>query len=451
MKKFVAFLYAGILLFASAGCKTNEQSSSEDIAQSEIPQYTKNAGKFFIGAYCEPYVFDQSVYDDIAACGLTHIYIDPWFNGTTVANEENICKALELCEKAGIKALIMPNNTHEAELYADKVLTPTSEYKIDYSQYPAFDGFYAFDEPYSSQFDWIVDDYNEWVKKYPNYTYLVNMMAQDNKLSNDEFYTTFGDKVISNFNSQSKIFSIDNYPLFRTNRAGKEPRNHLNETYLNSMEDFSYYSKQYGCDFYSYISTFGSADLSLRRPATIEEVRWQVAIPLVFGAKGIECFSYTTMAFPNFIDSMVSGSGEKYDLWYWCQEVFGELRNWENVYFSFNHKGVMAFNSAANSENSEDVTKLRRAMTSHERIKNYSAQRDLLIGVFEDSEGYDGFLFTTYNDPYYRKYNKITVEFNNASKLLIYKNGEQSIVDIENGLFEYELAASDMLFVIPIA
>ena len=102
------------------------------------------------------------------------------------------------------------------------------------------------------------------------------------------------------------------------------------------------------------------------------------------------------------------------------------------------------------SPNADDLKKLVYTLDGHERIKSVSAQRDLLVGAFKDKDGYDGFLFNSYTDPYYKKYNKIHVEFKDTSRVLCYINGEEQIVDAVGGVFEYEMEFGDIVFAIPL-
>ena len=267
--------------------------------------------------------------------------------------------------------------------------------------------------------------------------------------SKDQFFKKYCDEILSKFNGRSKLLSIDHYPLNHY-RRGEVEYDYINHTCLESLERASYFAHEYNAPFYWFLQTIGDTEDATRRPETMEEIRWQAAIALCYGAKGFECFTYSSMAFEGWKDAMVTGGGVKTNLYYYVQQLNQELAKFKDTYFSFDYKGTMINDTDATSYNADDFSSLTHVVKSHERIKSLTTKRDCLIGTFKDKDGNDGFMFTTYNDPHYRKYNQIQVSFNNASKAILYRNGERSVVDLENGTLNYELSSSDFLFVIPV-
>ena len=84
------------------------------------------------------------------------------------------------------------------------------------------------------------------------------------------------------------------------------------------------------------------------------------------------------------------------------------------------------------------------------RIQTITASEEAIVGCMKDSQGFDGFMIVNATDPGKNLSNTITVQFNDAKKALCYINGERQVVQLENGEFEYEFAAGEGIFIIPI-
>ncbi len=458
LKKALIWALAGSMVLSFAGCgdgsKTSNSSGSANEFvggtnfSSDIPEYTVDRGEYFISAFGDPRALTKEAWQTLPDCNINYVYIDPWYNSTSIGYENILTQAIELCGEVGIKGLIMPNNTHQE----DAPLTSFEQYEVDYTQYEGFGGFYAFDEPSSQQFSSIVTDYAKYKEsKYQDYLYLITMMYQDvngSGLSRDQFYDKYSDEILTKFEDHTRILSFDFYPL---QYSAKLSQNQLPIGWLESLDRNSYYAKQANAEFYNYLQTCSMGYGSARLPETLQDIRFQVAASMAFGAKGVQCFTYSEFANEDFDGCMLTAAGQKTDIWYYCQQVFKEIRNWEDVYLSFDYQGIMTVETDASSKNADIMNEITKCkIDSHSRIKDMTVERDLLVGVFTDKDGYDGFLFTTCNDPYYQKYNQISVEFNNASKALVYWNGQRQVVDLTNGMLHWDLAAGDILFAIPI-
>ena len=125
---FIALIFAMQML---VGCSGGDPTPSGKIYPDTLPEYTASDDKvMFIGGFAKPRVMTLEAYQDIADCGIGYILIDPWFAGTNINNEAQICRALELCEQAGIKGFIMPNNTHEVE--DESTYVSFEDFSVDY-------------------------------------------------------------------------------------------------------------------------------------------------------------------------------------------------------------------------------------------------------------------------------------------------------------------------------
>lgn len=453
MKKFFDIIFLCLFATLIIACDNSKKtsftskkvSSSIKKVNSEIPIYEKSDDKvFFISAFGDPVSISYQAYKDVYDCGINYMFIDPYYNKTNINNESNLEKVFEIMDQFdGLKGLIMPNNnvtTLEGEFVS------TADYQSDYTKYKSFDGFYFFDEPTEDFFDFVANEYDIFKENYSDDYYFFITIAHHS----DNFLEEYQNKVLSKFkNTKSNIISFDNYPL---KYYANDETNKIETTYIETLEIMAKVCKENGSSFYNFLQTSGWAYGKARLPKDETEIRWQVGTSLAFGAKGVQCFMYNPLTTSNgFAEyAMLYPSGKKSEIYYFCKEVFSELRSWEEVYLSFEYLGTMGIDTDTFSYNPDEVSKLKYTIKNHERIKQIETKRDTLIGVFVDENNNDGFLFNTYNDPYYKKYNNIKVQFNNCSKVLYYINGEKNVVDVIDGIFEYEMEASDILFVIPL-
>lgn len=483
-KRAISLLEVGALVcgmsFAMACNPTDKPEGNGDKYSSVLPTYAKLEDPLHDGLwtsiYLEPFNASVADYQALKDCGIRVVTIDPWFG--TAPDKPKTAQALEVCEQVGLRALVQMTNGHDrtyftqAEADAGKIpdgykvgdekpLVSFESLQTDYTQYDAFEGFYVIDEPDHLQLDWLSNDLDKWnaSARYSDYTYLINLMwcTAGPNTTQEDFMELYWDKILSKNND--KIVLYDVYPLCATvTDDGIEP--YINRNTLKVTEEYARFSKRRGAEMYSFIQTTAYDQGQHRKLESSADVRFQIGYNMAYGSKGFDCFTYLTKTDNGFGEAMVGRDGSKYPAYYYVQEAFQQMFNWEHVYLSFNWQGTMTLPGTATgygTAGADHFNQLLYSLDSHERIKSVERERDLLVGTFKDKEGYDGFLFTTYADPYYRKSNDISVEFNHTSKALVYLNGQLITNDendscylIENGKFDWTLEAGDILFVIPV-
>ena len=465
MKKLLSVALAAIMsVCALVGCGENPEpqpSGGEGYAfKEELPAYAALEDPikdgFYTSIFGDPAQITTEAYKDVADCNIRYVYIDSWY-GTS--NAEKRKAVMEKCAENGLKAYIMPNNTHDnIRDNVDNVSFTEYDGDVDYSEYPAFAGYYMFDEPAREQYDWLSADLDKWNadEKYKNYEYLVNMMHGDGTCDADTYISEYCEKVLKK-NSVRRLL-YDCYPLAAEIDEKTVP--YISSSWLKQLEDFAHYAGEYDADLNTYIQTLSYDNGRKRAPQSVEDIRFQCAVNMAYGSKGMACFTYLTFTNSGFGDSMVAQSGEKLPIYYYVQKVFGEILDWENVYMAFDYKGTIAKHGTATgygTQSRDHFDSLSYALESHDAIKSITNERDTLIGTFKDANGYDGFLITTYADPYYRKTNDVSIEFDGASRAIVYVNGELKTTDeagtyyaIEDGKLDLTLNAGDSVFVIPV-
>lgn len=439
-------------------CKCSSSSNQGGAIPTALPVYGDIEGHegFYLSIFGDPAQQTVEAYQQLVDLGCNWVYLDPW-SGTGL-NSSGLIKALEACEAVGLNALIMVNNTHNES--DDDLQSFLELATIDYTQYPAFKGLYAFDEPSVAQMYWIENQLEQWeASSYKDYIFLVNLMRSSNDApTTEEYLSKYWDIVLSK--NDDNILIYDTYPLYA--KIGDKVEPYIRIEMLDTLEQFAKLAKEKGSKFYTYVQTYCEKNGTARDMVSVNDARFQIAMNLAYGVDGFVCFTYLSMT--QFGPSMVTGAGEKLPKYYYMQEVFAELENFEDVYFSFDWQDTMTIlgpnrgtDRGYGEQPETHITSLTESLDSHDRIDNIETEYDLIIGTFKDKDGYDGFLITSYTDPYYMKDNNVSITFSDASRALVYYNGSLLTNDadgacylLNNGMLNFDLEAGDYLFVVPV-
>ena len=157
---------------------------------------------------------------------------------------------------------------------------------------------------------------------------------------------------------------------------------------------------------------------------------------------------------------MISKDGVKSDIYDYAQAVNLEIQTFANTFLNFEWQGTTNYlneegtrNAGFNMVNSAPalVENLGKEYPTkeNERIESVTNKEDLLIGSFLDKNGYDGFMLVNSGDPAKNLENAIEIGFNNASKAVVYANGERTVVELDGGTYKATLQSGEGQFVIP--
>lgn len=187
-------------------------------------------------------------------------------------NKEGI-KALDAAKKAGIGIIY----------YTDELFTNTYETVMEIKKHPALLGYYIADEPSVNDFNWVktiindiklVDDKHLfYVNLYPNYATENQIKTQKYK----DYLMEFAEKIPITF------FSFDNYPV---------SNNKINSFWYENLEAIRELSVKNNKPFWGFANaTIFNND---ERP-TEEGIKIQQFSNLLYGAQGLEYFTYWTL------------------------------------------------------------------------------------------------------------------------------------------------------------
>lgn len=451
-KLFILLIIFGSTILASCSGKTVE------------PLYENLDNEMHIGAFVAPpntkdengnykYINEEH-YQRIKDSGIKTIY------GLYESSDPaSIIEALRIAEIVGIDYYVYNwqlrglfqdviddnGNRMEEEIEADFEIF--KEVVDQYTPFKSFKGVLVYDEPsvklydgfkvYKEKFDEYLPDKDFYINLFPTYS----SRSSRGDVTYDEYIDQYIDKVKPNF------LSYDHYPLMLFYEESV-----LTDDYLLNLEMISKKTIEAEIPFWLFIQTISYSNFTgtqTRRPAE-DDIRWQVAVSMAYGTRGIQHFTYWTPedgSVEQFTDGMIDREGNPTDLYYAAQKINNEVLNYDHIYLDFDWKGVIAHSADKNKINTN--FRMIDSLKSHKRISSITSEEDVLIGTFKDSKNNDGFMVVNYTDPFYDKSNDVEIKFKNAKKAIVIVKGEKKIVDLSSGTLTLNLDSGEGIFVIP--
>ena len=366
---------------------------------------------------------------------------------------------LALAEKVGIDYYVRDDTIWQLLDMTDEEIAETDLFDA-YKDSPAFKGHLVVDEPGAHQFDDLAVLKQKYEKMFPGKDFYVNLYPTyaGAALWRTDSYFEYIDQYIEKV--QPEFLSYDSYPLLTDVYNTTSPQ----EDYLFNKEIIATKTKEAGIPFWTFIQTIGFG-LVNRRPQSKADIAFQVYTDLAYGAKGIQHFCYWQPLTSDgngtvFTEAMISKDGQKTDIYEYAQAVNLEIQTFANAFLNFEWQGTTNYldeegvrNSAFNMVNDSSVLaeQLNKEYPTKEseRIESVTNKEDLLIGSFLDKNGYDGFMLVNSGDPAKNLENAIEIRFNDASKAVVYANGERTVVELDGGTYKATLQSGEGQFVIP--
>lgn len=441
-----------------------------------------------VGAYCPPMppsngenghenFITEEQYKAVKQAGVDVIYAHSEVMNTET--EKYAFLSLELAEKTGLTVLVRDEIASEYVSLGNKgykeysLLTEQEKQDLDekfiksikrYCGYKAFGGISFYDEPgYDSLvgiarakkvFESVCPDKTFYVNMYPYYItpkqfqfgYWNNSISD--KPTDPHFDIVDGRRNIDRYEFlydeylrivNPDYFSYDAYPFWSLEHATTTVHEILWEMpqFLHGKE------MENGTPFFVYLQVGGKWEGSTHvRVPTFAEVNLGVAIPLLYGAKGLQLFPY---CYPNdwlndqvAVAGMIDRNGEKTSLYYDYQKVLGYVKEIQGYLVKSKLNGIIKTgeykNGLPDKEEFEKIPwnecffqgnlspKYNIEITEYKGVKSAESDIQCLTGCL-DIDGKNGFFVvnnSTTNNAKYR------ISFENADKYAVIKNGLQT-------------------------
>ena len=508
MKKIISLALAGCITLAVGTSCGNGSGGTVDLSNIKIPEYTSDDW-IDITAYAGPTTppkggatdtFTQYHFDKVAEAGFTKILALYEGNGATGNGSayQKIMKRSEFAEKAAVKALEYCDNINEQKAAnGDKhklkyyvrdwtfygldremekldleVTRETMKTVVDtmfskenpYIYYDSYGGNFTYDEPSYVEVEkiaWQVEFFYDaleaagatgeaMVNLYPAY-----VTGPSLSQGSDEYitYNKYIDRYFELVAPQLGYISYDYYPFLGNQYTGSS----LKTQHLYSLEYIATRCKQAResgnpIEMRTFIQTVGDFT-GLRSMDNIGDLRFQIYSALAFGSREIKYYKY--------IDEFESDAksdwallsymtGEYTWLYDAAKTVNTEVHAIEEVLLNFEWEGVM-YNNANLMYDNQNFANLINPATSHPRIAKFRSTEDAALTYMKDADGNDGFMLLNYTDPYFHLNNEVTLQFNDAKALLMYRMGQKVIVPLNaDGSYTFKLYPGEGRFIIPL-
>ena len=388
--------------------------------------------------------------------------------------QEDALIALDLAEQFGIKYYVRdwsfygmvkqyadPTYNHPAILtdeQYDKVLKKMFDENNQYIHHPAYAGNFCHDEPFYNELDRIavqVDLYQKYMAEQNAYgepiVNLLPMTAGADALSGHSYYE-YVDHYFDLIAPKVGFVSYDFYPF----REDKDDGSYLKDLYVPNLNLMATKCKDNNIDLRTFIQAEG--DFTGTRSMTgAADFRFQIYTELAFGSKEIIYYEYAnakSQADPEADYALFNTETEEYNWTYDAAKlVNNEIHQIEDAYLQYKWDGVMykCANELIENIGFSYLKGEKYTFTSHPRVSIENCERDALMGVFKNEANDDAFMLVNYTDPYFKFNNKVTLHFNNAKGLLMYRLGQKMVVDLpSSGNYTFDLYPGEGRFIIPI-
>ena len=421
------------------------------------------------------YYLTEQDFQDYKDAGFTYLLSESSVSYTSMYGFEGspMQTYMELAEKVRIPVVAYPVELAQKSVSGITQLEESDKQYIDQmlsdlSQYKMFKGIMLRDEPsyYAADgFKAILDYVRE---KSPNLYNFNNMLpihagqtafSADQTLSKEEAYKQY----IRAIADATGTFAYDYYPL-RSQVIGGATVTSVRDTYYQNYELVAQDAKEHDYDMGMVVqsSSWGVYEkensLHCRKTNTKADIGFQVYSALAYGAKYIGYYTYwehkgQSSTGHYVFDAMVmypDNPGEaplKTDTYYAVQAINQELKKFDQVFLQYDWEGCMAV-TAPNKEKSTLLSYVGECDSS--RINGVTATDETLIGCMKNEDGNDGFFIVNATDPGKNLSNDVTVTFNDATSAVCYIKGEETVVELTNGSYTFELEAGEGVFVIPV-
>lgn len=407
----------------------------------------------------------EALYLDVAEAGITVAY--PGYTKMVWADEVYNKKALKAAHKAGIKQILCISTIREYlttahTLYQAGAVTksevveqvraylkPYLEYEEDGVCYgDALYGVMMKDEPSAALFDMLGFGQEIFAEAAPDlifYTNLFPVIANGSQLgggtsiSYDTYVAQYLHKI------KTPYVSYDHYPLYE----GRDT--YIESSFLQNMEIIRKAIDDEGEDremwtFLQSIS-YGAKNRALR---SVGDATFQMYSFLAYGGDCVQWFCYScpppndgATSFGN--DALLNRDLEKTDAYDYVKTANAYVQALMPWYKNFTWKGVMTSSEDGGEGNFENIEKMSGTKT----LSKVEGTNDVLVGVFSDKDGRDGYMVVNFTDPGKELSNTVTLSVSSVHNAIVVLNGQKTIVPVKNGKITINLNSGEGCFVIP--
>jgi len=301
-----------------------------------------------------------------------------------------------------------------------------------YAGHPAIAGYLMWDEPSTLNLDSLKSTKKAFEEMMPEgsefYVNLNGKSASYPSLYGEEAWHDYETEYVDSFVDGLELekLAYDNYGLL-------DGATSLRPTYYNNLEIMATTAKERKIPFqYTLLSAGHSTTDAIFTVPTEEELRWQMAVGLTFGAKELVHYVYTSHEeeYSTMIEYDTLAPTPLYDD---IKKVNLEYLEWDEIYRNYDWMGIAKLDTGKTNEALEQMEKCIQA-TEYGGIKDLDADGDLLIGVFADAEENTAFMLTNAGEATDGGvHNKLDFEMKDVTATIAFEKGCKCVAVIQKG------------------
>ena len=277
--------------------------------------------------------------------------------------------------------------------------------------------------------------------------------TQKNAYLNDAYEKEYVEGYINNVGGS--IISYDYYAI-KTDSDGNN-RN-ITWSYLRDFDIYSYNAKQNNKELWYTMLSAGHNSVDNTKFVVPDEndLRWQSALAMTFGAKRLNHYVYTSDA-ADYTAMLDYKTGEKSSVFYAMATVNREIQSWSGTYASYEWQGVSTVGDNILFKNKEQPGKFFNSkveLIKHKIALNgcsmIAAEGSAVVGNFKNSNGKYAYMITNAEDPSNGVTTKITITFSDScSQVKVIRRGIETTVEVGGNSLTLEIGAGEGVFVMP--
>lgn len=458
-KKILSLLMVLVLAFGFVGCGK----------KSDLPEYESK--QFDISGFWAPYEISEDSFKQYKDVGFTSLAMINHSLEKTSENQfylgsERTMKALEICKKVGLNAILNYNDwiatwaEDDENYYGD---TPFSKFDLYGDYKDIITGVHICDEPFVKHIDiygnkTLIDDFK---KVYPNAKYIVNLipitaLSSRGFDSYEQMMQIIEETFMKPF--ETPYVSVDVYPFH-------EGMTTDDETLASNYNYIAKSAKKYNIKpAYVLQASLGN---EFEKSLSESDLRWEINNALAFGADTLQYYCYSVPKTFNedgtveymYDNCILNQDDTPSDIYYSLQKLHKEIQSFASVILSYDWDKTIGVSGT--EEQTYRVCDLEYGekfeIMKLDDSKNYvdaSGTQDMLVSRFTSEKYGEAYMFLNWAER--GNSNTVTAEFKDCKSIALYGgvgfDGTPEIIKLdENGKATIELEYGEGVFVVPLA
>ncbi len=263
--------------------------------------------------------------------------------------------------------------------------------------------------------------------------------------------------------SNLAIVSFDHYMMYYQAKenifgsiTGYESEISLRSDWLKNFDIASYYADKNDKPlWYTLLTTQHLADGDETKyiDPTVADLTYQMYVAMTYGATNLVHYTFAGTG-----DYIIDGALFNQDTGEWTQ-TYTDVKDasaiigvWDHVFMSFDWLGTSTV-TGTTAQTGLITSDLTHSIGIDEFgvMSSITSTQDVVVGHFEDENGYDGVMITNLTIPENATAASVTVTFSAEYKAVkVYQGGEETLVYLNNGVLSLDVASAEGVFIIPV-